>query len=302
MSFLNPVNEPVLMFSSTDASAPQINYNSRAAGDIKAVLKACLVTGYGPKASAGWSIVNEVGNVAEFVSPSAAMSDYKFGIDDTSSTQPVWYYTYRDIKTTPSPANGRPKTTSYIDNNSSNNGWVLLVTARGFYFISVMQSSLVNKLVSRVLYLGNIKSALTGDSINIGFWIAGHDGYQYPAQTIGSPNIESSRHYRLGSNVGLGVNLINSTAVYTELKSYSDVVTVDTLSPMWLTANNMMVGLQPGVLVRDVNNTTDTLGVYQNVVDGRPALYVGLGFKISTLPSLLERCRHIVIHLDYWEY
>lgn len=302
MSFLNPVNEPVLMFSSTDVSAPQINYNSRAAGDIKAVLKACLVTGYGAKNSAGWSVVNEVDHVAEFISPSAAMSDYRFGIDDTSSTQPVWHYTYRDIKTTPSPANGRPKTSSYIDNNSSNNGWILLVTPRGFYFISVMQSSIVDKLVSRTLYFGSIKSALTGDSINIGFWVAGHDAYQHPALTIASPNIETSRHYKLGANEGAGINLINSTAVSTELKSYNDVVTVDTLSPMWLTANNMMVGLQSGVLVRDVNNTANTLGVYQDVVDGRPALYVGLGFRTSTLPSLLERCRHIVIYLDYWEY
>lgn len=66
MSFLNPVSEPVKRFKSTDAGAPQINYNARVSGDVKTVLKACLVTGYGAKASAGWSIVNEVDHVAEF--------------------------------------------------------------------------------------------------------------------------------------------------------------------------------------------------------------------------------------------
>ena len=145
MSFLNPVSEPVLRFSSTDASAPQINYNARTAGDIKAVLKACLVTGYGAKASAGWSIVNEINHVAEFVSPSAAMSDYRLGVDDSTTIKTTWYYQYQDARTNPN-YNEPTKSFSYVDKTHASNGWQMLVTERGIVFIELVQNSVVNKL------------------------------------------------------------------------------------------------------------------------------------------------------------
>lgn len=48
-----------IIYKSTDAGAPQL---SLTAGVINAVLKGCLVTGYGAKAAAGWEVVHE--NVA----------------------------------------------------------------------------------------------------------------------------------------------------------------------------------------------------------------------------------------------
>ena len=52
MSLSNPVKYPVKHYSHLDAGAPQI---ADADGAIKTILKACLVTGYGTKASAGWT-------------------------------------------------------------------------------------------------------------------------------------------------------------------------------------------------------------------------------------------------------
>jgi len=52
MSLLTPVQYAAKLYSHNDAGAPQI---ASAAGAIKAILKACLVTGYGSKASAGWT-------------------------------------------------------------------------------------------------------------------------------------------------------------------------------------------------------------------------------------------------------
>lgn len=126
MSFLNPVNEPVLRFSSTDTDAPQIDYNSRTSSDIKTVLKACLVTGYGTTASAGWSITNETTNDAEFVSPSAAMSSYRIGVTG-GSYRTDWYYMHNNVKKTP--ASGAVlQEVSSIDKTHPSNGWELLVT------------------------------------------------------------------------------------------------------------------------------------------------------------------------------
>lgn len=52
MSLKNPVKYPVKYYSHLDAGAPQLADTD---GVIKTILKACLVTGYGTKAGAGWT-------------------------------------------------------------------------------------------------------------------------------------------------------------------------------------------------------------------------------------------------------
>ena len=56
MSLRNPVKYPVKYYSWQDDQAPQL---SNADGVIKTILKACLVTGYGSKAGAGWTSLFE---------------------------------------------------------------------------------------------------------------------------------------------------------------------------------------------------------------------------------------------------
>lgn len=301
MSFLNPVSEPVLRFSSTDADAPQINYAARTAGDVKAVLKACLVDGYGAKASAGWTAVNEVDNVCEFVSPSAAMSDYKFCIDDTA-TKATWSYKYLDIQTTPTGAYSN-KSVRYTDKTSGNNGWELLVTARGFYFVFILQSIYIAKTASHTVFFGQIKSAVlsSGNQVNIGLWAAGYEGYNHPPQLLADASV-TSRHYRIAGYRDLITGMTNISAVGAESKVYSEDITVDTLSPLWLSKDGLMLGEHVGMLVRDVAKVGDALGVYDGRVGSRDALYVSLGGTAASEESLLSRTRNIVIYLDYWEY
>lgn len=56
MSLRNPVRYPVKYYSWQDSQAPQL---TDADGVIKTILKACLVTGYGSKAGAGWTALFE---------------------------------------------------------------------------------------------------------------------------------------------------------------------------------------------------------------------------------------------------
>ena len=56
MSLRNPVKYPVKYYSWQDDQAPQL---SNVDGVIKTILKACLVTGYGSKAGAGWTALFE---------------------------------------------------------------------------------------------------------------------------------------------------------------------------------------------------------------------------------------------------
>lgn len=183
MSFLNPISEPVLMYSSTDANAPQINYAARAAGDVKTVLKACLVTGYGTKQGAGWTMQNETATVAEFVSPSTLLSDYRFGIDDNSTSATNFYYMYQGAKSSFSYASPS-KNISFATLNSPKNTWTLLVTKQGVLWVEKFLHAPTNLEMCRIFYYGRIKSALINDAgKNISMYCFGY-GAQVAASSV----------------------------------------------------------------------------------------------------------------------
>lgn len=301
MSFLTPVNEPVLRFSSTDTGAPQLNQASRTAGDVKAILKACLVTGYGEIASAGWSIINEVGNVAEFTSPSPSMLEYKLGIDDNSTTNTTWYYKYNDTRVNPtknSVKKGFSDTTA-----TKSNGWQLLVTNRGLFFIEIPHSDAIDNKVARVTYWGLIKSAaLTELGQSFAFWCAGYDSP--------TPSIHDS--FAAGGTTSRHVNINGSTAVWF-MSAVLDVFTapnnslnlnssVDMSDAVYLSVDKKLSGKHPAMLLKTTNNPDNLYGVYDSVVGDRPVLYLGLSLAHGSSSVVRDYCRNMTIYLDYWEY
>lgn len=303
MSFLNPVNEPVLRFKSTDAGAPQIDYNARVAGDIKAVIKACLVTGYGTKASAGWSVVNEVGNIAEFVSPSTAMSDYRLGIDDSTTTKITWYYTYQGSRTNPD-FNEPSKAFSFIDKTSTNNGWQLFVTDRGLFFIELLQHSAAQKLVARITWWGQVKSALADSTgINISYFNTGYNANSGTPQNlfnIGS-NANLFRHIRLATYSRCDFNACNIAPFYLPTRTFGESV-MDSVSEVFLSFDSTMLGQQVGFLLRDVNLQTDVLGVNTLDVDGRPVVFFASAEQQSAASNAIARTKVLGIRSDYWGF
>lgn len=298
MSFLNPVNEPVLRFKSTDAGAPQINYNARVAGDVKAVLKACLVTGYGATASAGWSVVNEVNHVAEFVSPSAAMSDYRMGVDDTSASSTTWYYQYQNSRVNPT-GNTLTKSMTYVNKSHADNGWQLFVTERGFLFLELLQHSVTNKITARLTYTGQVKSALLDDSgiNNIFFSVGQNSGIGSPSSFYGGS---------LQSWIGTYTKNYATSATSAALASNDytlNVSVADVISPIFLinAQKNLFLAQVPPLFGNVINNSAELYGIKDTVIDGRTFLQVTAGYEYS-LPSTNNYARVFSIPLEYWEY
>lgn len=305
MSFLNPVNEPVKRFSSTDVGAPQINYNARVAGDVKAVLKACLVNGYGTKASAGWSIVNEVNHVAEFVSPSAAMSDYRLGIDDTSASSTTWYYQYQDLRTNPA-SNSLPKNHGHIDLTSAKNGWQLLVSDRGAIFIEALDNTIVLGMVTRVVYWGAIKSASTnGAGKNIAWWSIGHTGRDPTAffTLFGADNYlyTNNHHYIVNDKQKPFIFVTNAWRAnsYVAIDSQSSV---EVVSAWYLYSGANFVGEQPAVMLSDCNNNAERHKIKEVQFNGRPVLSVPASYDTNTSGGYNNYTRTLLIALDNWGY
>lgn len=302
MSFLNPVNEPVLRFSSTDADAPQINYNARVAGDVKAVLKACLVTGYGATESAGWTAENEVGNVAEFVSPSVSMSDYRLGINDTSASSTTWYYQYQDVRADPK-YNAVDKNISYANLSSERNGWQLIATNRGCYFIEFFENAKVTAapVLSRIVFFGQVKSALTAAaSDNIGWWQLGYKASTSAATFFDRPDLHASYSINGNNDAKFSSAGVNS---FGDVSQAQSLTTIDLLSELYITnSNGVMLAKQVGVLLSAANNINSVNRVFDTTVDARQYLSVSLGFAHPTSSTVESSMSRVLIPIDYWEY
>ena len=306
MSFLNPVSEPVKRFSSTDAGAPQINYNARVAGDVKTVLKACLVTGYGAKESAGWSIANEVDHVAEFVSPSVAMSDYRLGIDDSSAASTTWYYQYQDARVNPN-KNVPSKNFSNVNKLSTENSWELIVTERGFYFVEILYHTTLAAKVARITWFGQLKSALMNDNgVNISFFCVGI-GSQIPTPSslmIVSDTYDVNKTYNLAAYTALSFNTTNSV-VFTKdsaANKYSGLG-IDVVSDVFLSNGTAVVAQQSGILFKNISNLADAYGVEVMQLDGRNVLSTSVAYNnMSDAKTNGDHVKKMLIRLDYLEY
>lgn len=306
MSFLNPVNEPVLRFKSTDAGAPQINYNARTAGDIKAVLKACLVTGYGAVPSAGWAAENEVGNVIEFVSPSAAMSDYRLGIDDSTAAGTNWYYQYQSTK---SAVNAVSKSVTSIVTSNTTHSWDVLVTERGIMLIETVFNKAIQATGSSITYWGQLKSAVSSASRkNIAWWCL---GYNSPSPNDGRPSdffsstfLQTKRTYELGDLVlsGDAHPAIDIFKYYNQNTGIASIADIKVSSEWYLIAELNIVAQQPAILLQ-TKPSSEIYSKSTGTHNGRPALYVWPIRGTTTLNFLINGSNVVaIIYLDYWEY
>lgn len=298
MSFLNPVNEPVLRFSSTDAGAPQINYNARVAGDVKTVLKACLVTGYGDKASAGWSIANEVNHVAEFVSPSVAMSDYRLGIDDTSASSAIWYYQYQNTRVNPA-YNSPTKNWTLIDKSHADNGWILLITQRGIVFIEHAYFIASAGLSSRITFLSSIKTGSTAlPAQNMAFFNIGHNA---TIANIFNFYRDGFTHIKLDGNDCILTDALPTDGNQggTELNKSTFILS----SKFYVCASNKksVLGELPAILVKTANLESELYKVSDQNIADRPVLTVCAGYATAG-GDRIAWARNYSLYLDHWEY
>lgn len=299
MSFLNPVSEPVKRFSSADANAPQISYNARVSGDVKAVLKACLVTGYGSKESAGWSVVNEVNHVAEFVSPSAGMSDYRLGIDDASTSSTIWYYQYQDARINPT-NNSITKNIQSITTNSVNNGWQLLVTDLGFILVEIFHNPAINNQLARVMYWGKTKSAIVNDSNNIAFWSVGYNAPIVTPSTFFGVNVTNNKHCIVGEYNSLAFS--SATLDMAAQSSMTLGGVVEIADSLYLRSGSVLVAEQPGFLLKNIITDTELFGIKDIVFENIPMLKVSIGQSFNTEAVLKDKARILLIKLNNWEY
>jgi len=299
MSFLNPISEPVLMYSSTDANAPQINYAARAAGDVKTVLKACLVTGYGTKQGAGWTMQNETDFTAEFVSPSVFLSGYRFRVNDNSTTVTTFTYDFQGATQAPG-YNSLLKQLSRVQRNSPDNAWILLVTKQGFLWVEKFKNISLPIEACRIMYWGRVKSALLDDAgKNICFYSFGVGGGQ---NSPGDFFRSEQQHLMLSSYTSSVKNCPILESLRTQNANRA-AAAVELSGGVYLSSSGVPLAEMLPIIMTKMNDRAKLFGVRQTTFNSRPALYICIGRdyedSLAYHDGVSDGC---YVYLDNWEY
>lgn len=165
---------PVTVYRSTDASAPVL---SNANGSLIAVLRACLVDGYGSKAAAGWTAPYTGTNLIAFKEGAGGNNRFLRVFDggaDTSTNRVIKVRAYENM-TAISTGTGPCPTTGQLGGNGAtlpyfyagrvepNPSWVMVATSSFFH---LLVESGDGATYPEYMAFGAFFSDLPGDTFN----------------------------------------------------------------------------------------------------------------------------------------
>ncbi|AOG22232.1 hypothetical protein [Acidovorax sp. RAC01] len=178
---------PVTVYRSTDVGAPLL---SNANGSLIAVMKACLVDGYGSKAAAGWTAPFTGTNLIAFKEGAGGNNRFLRVFDggtDTSTNRVIKVRAYENM-TAISTGTGPCPTTGQMGGNgagfsyfvagrvSPNPSWVLVATSSFFHLIVEQGDA---GTYPEYMGFGTFFSDLPGDTFNTMLIASTNDGCGY---------------------------------------------------------------------------------------------------------------------------
>lgn len=133
MSLLTPEKLPVKVYKWDDVGAPALD---KTANCVTNIFKTCLVTGYGIKEGAGWTVPFEDANIKVLRPPESPHNDFYLKLSADTGTQ-MTAQVYQNMT---SISNGDLKLQSDqpFKYNKAQQGtkWALIATSRGFFFFN----------------------------------------------------------------------------------------------------------------------------------------------------------------------
>lgn len=286
MNVINPEKLAVSVYRSTDANAPKLD---KSADCVATIFKACLVTGYGDKQSAGWRLAFEdLTAKVKVLCPLAGKQDFflRLSGDTGSVMKPQVYTKMTDINT------GDLKldcaTTFKYGAAQTTGNWVLIATNRGFWFFC--ETSNANGIPTNqsgsYLYCGDTAKNTVGTA---GVYLK-HTGGSWSdtdddRSDIFDPNPNATTIGKLYNPLTQSVTDINPTAFFT---GNENVTTNKIASPIFLKADNEMWGLPAIVPSKNDKKNYDSVQVD------------GLYFINHSTASWLV-INNLYVPIDYWE-
>lgn len=164
MSLLTPVKLPVKVYRWDDAGAPALD---KTAGCLMAIFKACLVTGYGAKESAGWSMPfdNGVDNKV-FRPPLGAGTNYYLRLGYDTGTEVKAYIYSNMTSATAGDFVMWPSQAFKYAKGSTSLKWLLVASPRGFVFFCGQNYKGLSTKTGAFFVVGDVSnSSGSGDGV-----------------------------------------------------------------------------------------------------------------------------------------
>lgn len=274
MSFLNPTPVPVRLYSHTDSDAPQLPANNWT-GAIKTILKACLVTGYGGKPGAGWTLREETPNKAAFAMGDPACPPVALEVDSGNINITQLDLHWQGVKQSLNPNWG---SSQFNRGYTSWVGWHLIASARGFVLLPLARAAAGGPVGAVMLYFGQICSNLVDPGQqDFALWIGRDNSASLNLSDVGRTLAAGSGKYlyssgalKIGGKIGDARNTIARTAMLSgsyggPRQPASNPLGAIAYGEIWLhqstTANtNSITGRLPGLLVASHRTVTEQTG------------------------------------------
>lgn len=164
MSLLTPVNVPVKVYKWDDEGAPTL---SKVANCMLTILKACLVTGYGEKEGAGWTEAFSDTGVSVFRPEVGAETDFYLRCSADTGMQMTPQVYLNMTSASAGDLKLQCDTKFKYATGSITGKWVLLATARTFYFFCEQHYTALGNSNKQGAYFfcGDTASNVAGDRL-----------------------------------------------------------------------------------------------------------------------------------------
>lgn len=247
MSLFLPERVPVTLYKWNDVGAPSLNNTT---GCVANILKSCLVTGYGTKAAAGWSLAFEDVPANKKVLRAGASQDQDFYIRLSSDTgREINPQVYLDMTSVDAGNLKLQCATSFKYGAAVTTGnWMLIATARGFWFFAETSKFGSNPIETSGSYI------YCGDTGN---------------NTVGAKGI-----YLMHTGGSWGITDGNRSPIMTTLSNYGN-----SNGKIYIPATDTVLEVNPSSYFNGISNRT------ANPVAS--SLFVIAGDEIWGLPALL---------------
>lgn len=296
MSLLTPIKVPVKVYRWDDVGAPALD---KTAGCVMTIFKACLVTGYGTKTGAGWTMPFEdtAAGVKVLRSEISPHTDFYLRCSADTGTEMAAqvYLNMTDVNT------GDLKLQcatpfKYAKANSTGK-WLLIASPRSFWFFCDQRfSDGVATKTGAYFYAGDIKNADSGqDAVYLTHTGGtGNDGAYSDifGRNFGG-NIDKTANRYLSGKLLIGVDVVFTVDVTSAADNIAAKTTMPHLTPVFVTASGGLYILSSAHATLSAA-TADNFDAVTAVADAASTMIVhGTGGRYSG---------NIYINTDSWSY
>lgn len=294
MSLLTPKQVPVRVYKWSDAGAPVLNQTANCAINV---FKACLVTGYGSKAGAGWTEAFQGTGVSVLRPEVSANTDFflRLSADTGTEVKSQVYLNMTDANT--GDLKLQCATEFCYAKRNSTGKWLMIASPRGVWFFNDQRFSdgPVTK-TGAFFYAGDIQNPLdTADAVYLqhsGGTFKDGAGSDIFGRNIGNIVDKATNKY-LPAKVLIGLDTVITTDVTSTADLLSTKTTTAHLAPLFIVASGALY-LLPGAhapLSDATANNFDMITVSIDFVSN--AIVHGTGGRNSS---------NLYINTDSWSY